>query len=66
MPEPMSRMGTLHECNRGEGDRCIRACGLARYESGVWSCPLFAVGVDKVNVVTEGGLLCRLFERRDA
>lgn len=22
--------------------------------------------VDKVNVVTEGGLLCRLFERRDA
>ena len=66
MPEPMSWIRTLYEYNRGESDRCIKACGLARYEGGVWSCPLFAVGVDKVNVVTDGGLLCRLFERRDA
>ena len=29
------------------------------------SLTLFAVGVEKVNVVTEGGLLCRLFERRE-
>ena len=61
MPEPMSWIRTLYEYNRGESDRCIKACGLARYEGGVWSCPLFAVGV-----VTEGGLLCRLFERRES
>ncbi len=66
MGEPMSWIRTLHGYRTGEGDRCIKACGLARYEGGVWSCPLFAVGVDKVNVVTEGGLMCRLFERRDA
>ena len=70
MPEPMSWIRTLHDYSNGvhirtESDRCIEACGLARYEGGVWSCPLFAVGVDKVNVVTEGGLLCRLFERRE-
>lgn len=66
MPEPMSWIRTLHEYGTGESDRCIKACGLARYEGGVWSCPLFKFGVDKVNVVTEGGLMCRLFERRDA
>ena len=54
----------LWEYNTGESDKCIRACANARYEGGAWSCPLFAVGVDKVNVVTEGGLMCRLFERR--
>lgn len=66
MSDGFSWIRTLYEYNRGESDRCIKACGLARYEGGAWSCPLFAVGVDKVNVVTEGGLLCRLFERRDA
>ena len=64
MPEPMSWIRTLHDYSRGESDRCIKACANARYEGGVWVCPLFAVGVDKVNVVTEGGLMCRLFERR--
>lgn len=57
---------TLDEYNRGESDRCIKACANARYDGVAWSCPLFKFGVDKVNVVTEGGLLCRLFERRDA
>ena len=66
MSEPLSWIRTLYEYRAGESDRCIKACGLARYENGMWSFPLFAVGVDKVNVVTEGGLLCRLFERRDA
>lgn len=66
MSDGFGRIRTLDEHNRGESDRCIKACGLARCEGGAWSCPLFAVGVDKVNVVTEGGLPCRLFERRDA
>lgn len=65
MGEPMSWIRTLHGYDRGESDRCIKVCALARYEGGVWTCPLFAVGVDKVNVVTEGGLMCRLFERRE-
>ena len=50
----------------GESDRCIKACGLARCEGGVWSCPLFAVGVDKVSIINERGVMCRRFERRDA
>ncbi len=70
MPEPMSWIRTLHDYSNGvhirsESDRCIKACANARCEGGAWSCPLFAVGVDKVNVVTEGGLMCRLFERRE-
>lgn len=56
----------LREYNTGESDKCIRACAKAKYENGMWTCPVFKFGVDKVNVVTEGGLLCRLFERRDA
>ncbi len=64
MGEPMSWIRTLHDYGRGESDRCIKACANARCEGGAWTCPLFAVGVDKVNVVTEGGLMCRLFERR--
>ena len=64
MPEPRSWIRALHDYGRGESDRCIKACANARHEGGVWSCPLFAVGVDKVSVVTEGGLMCRLFERR--
>ena len=56
----------LYEHNTGESDKCIKACAKAKYENGMWSCPVFKFGVDKVNVVTEGGLLCRLFERRDA
>ena len=55
----------LWEHNTGEADKCIRACARARYAGGSWDCPLF-INVEKVNVVTEGGLLCRLFERRDA
>lgn len=71
MSDGFNWIRTLHEYSngvhiRGESDRCIKACGLARCEGGVWSCPLFAFGVDKVSVVTEGGELCRLFERRDA
>jgi|GEM_PF-2722624 hypothetical protein len=66
MSDGFSWIRTLYEYNRGESDRCIKACGLARYEGGVWSCPLFKFGVDKVSVATEGGLPCRLFERRDA
>lgn len=66
MPEPMSWIRTLYEYSTGESDRCIKACRLARYENGAWTCPLFRFGVDRVSVVTEGGLLCRLFERRDA
>ena len=65
MSEPLSWIRTPYEYRAGESDRCIKACANARCEGGVWSCPLFAVGVDKVNVVTEGGLLCRLFERRE-
>ena len=64
MGEPMSWIRTLYDYGRGESDRCIKACANARCEGGAWSCPLFAVGVDKVSVVTEGGLMCRLFERR--
>ena len=45
MSDGFSWIRTLYEHDRGESDRCIKACGLARYE---------------------GGLLCRLFERRDA
>ncbi len=60
----MSWIRALHDYSRGESDRCIKACANARCEGGAWTCPLFAVGVDKVNVVTEGGLMCRLFERR--
>ena len=56
----------LYEHSTGESDKCIKACARAKQENGMWTCPLFAVGVDKVSVVTEGGLLCRLFERRDA
>ena len=66
MPEPMSRIRTPHDYATGESDRCIKACGLARYEGVVRCCPLFKFGVDKVSVATEGGLPCRLFERRDA
>lgn len=57
---------TLDEYRTGESDRCIKACANARYDGVAWSCPLFKFGVDKVNVVNERGLLCRLFERRDA
>lgn len=66
MGEPMSWIRTLYEYRTGESDRCIKACARARYAGGVWRCPLFAVGVDKVSVVTEGGLMCRLFERRES
>ena len=54
------------ESRSNDSDRCSKACAKAKYENGMWSCPLFKFGVDKVSVVTEGGLLCRLFERRDA
>ena len=66
MPEPMSRIRMLHDYATGESDRCIKACGHARCEGGMWTCPVFKFGVDKVNVVTEGGLRCRLFERRES
>ena len=66
MSDGFGWLRTLHEYRTGESDRCIKACGLARYEGGVRCCPLFKFGVDKVSVVTEGGLPCRLFERRDA
>lgn len=56
----------LYEGRSNDGDRCSKACAKAKYENGVWTCPVFKFGVEKVNVVTEGGLLCRLFERRDA
>ena len=56
----------LYEHNACDSDKCIKACAKAKYENGMWTCPVFKFGVDKVNVVTEGGLLCRLFERRDA
>ena len=56
----------LYEHNTGDSDKCIKACANAKQENGMWACPVFKFGVDKVNVVTEGGLLCRLFERRDA
>ena len=66
MSDGFGWLRTLHDYATGESDRCIKACGLARYEGVVWCCPLFEFGVDKVSVVTEGGLPCRLFERRDA
>lgn len=66
MSDEFSWIRTLYEYRTGESDRCIKSCGLARYENGMWTCPLFKFGVDKVNVVTEGGLLCRLFERRES
>lgn len=70
MPEPMSWIRTLYDYSNGvhirrESDRCIKACAKAKYENGVWTCPLFAVGVDRVSVVTDGGLMCRMFERRE-
>ena len=65
MSDGFNWIRTLYEYNRGESDRCIKACGLARYEGGVWSCPLF-INVEKVSIINERGELCRLFERRDA
>lgn len=55
----------LYEHSTGDSDKCIKACARAKQENGMWTCPVFKFGVDKVNVVTEGGLLCRLFERRE-
>lgn len=49
---------------KDSSDRCVKACANARKENGVWVCPLFSYGVDKVSVVNERGELCRLFERR--
>ena len=66
MSDGFSWIRTLYEYNRGDSDKCIKACAKAKQENGMWTCPVFKFGVDKVNVVTEGGLLCRLFERRDA
>ena len=65
MSEPLSWIRTPYEYRAGESDRCIKACGLARCENGMWSCPLFAVGVDKVSIINERGVMCRLFERRE-
>lgn len=49
---------------RDASDRCIKACANAHMENGVWVCPVFSYGVDKVSVVTEQGELCRRFKRK--
>ena len=60
----MSFILALREYNTVELDKCIKACAKARYTGGSWECPLF-INVDKVSIINERGVMCRLFERRD-
>lgn len=56
----------LYEHSTGDSDKCIKACAKAKQENGMWTCPLFKFGVEKVSVVNEHGAMCRMFERRES
>ena len=55
----------LSDYRRGEGERCVEACSKAHFDGASWSCPIFALGVDRCSVMSRDGKMCRLFERKE-
>lgn len=47
-----------------KAERCVKACERAHVEDGKWVCPMF-VNVDRVVVVSERGVMCGKFKRRE-
>lgn len=49
---------------KGEIERCTKACERAHVEEGKWVCPMF-VNVDMCVIMSERGVMCRKFKRRE-